>query len=167
MIPIPRYLLYMAFAVLAIAVNTATQGVTAFATIGVLGPTAEIRIFSFEMWYFFALGAGTVTGFVFKFLADKFVVFGEKIETAASKRTARQIEVYFLFAILTTAIFWGTETLFKLLWSELYLVGGVIGLAIGYSLKYVLDRKFVFSDAEGRTVSEPAHGDANQESESG
>jgi len=167
MIPIPRYLLYMAFAGVAIAVNVVTQGVTALATIGVLGPAVEIRIFSFELWYFFALGAGTVAGFVFKFLADKFIVFGEKVVTAASKKTALQLVVYFLFAILTTAIFWGTETLFKLLWSDLYLVGGVIGLAIGYSLKFVLDRKFVFIDTEGRSASESAHRCINQESESG
>ena len=144
MIKVPSYIMYMLFAVLAILVNVTVQVFTAVIIRLLLGPTADFPIFTFEIWYIVSLGLGTVAGFIFKFIADKFVVFGEDVAEAASTRTARQLGIYFTFAIFTTIIFWGTETLFKILWPPLYLLGGIIGLAIGYTVKFLLDRQFVF-----------------------
>ena len=49
--------------------------------------------------------------------------------------------------LATTAIFWGTEFLFSRIdpSGRLIYLGGAIGLAIGYVVKYELDRRFVFT----------------------
>jgi putative flippase GtrA len=49
--------------------------------------------------------------------------------------------------LVTTAIFWGTETLFWWLWhtDAMRELGAVIGLTIGYVTKYQLDKRFVFA----------------------
>ena len=47
----------------------------------------------------------------------------------------------------TTAIFWGFEFSFDYLFDlkEMRYFGAVMGLSIGYYLKYKLDKKFVFT----------------------
>ncbi len=46
---------------------------------------------------------------------------------------------------ITTCIFWGTETAFYLLdFCGSQYIGGAVGLAVGYTLKYFLDKNFVF-----------------------
>ena len=51
--------------------------------------------------------------------------------------------------VATTVIFWGSETLFWLVWKTDFMreAGALLGLAIGYVTKYNLDRRFVFTDA--------------------
>lgn len=101
-----------------------------------------------EYWFIFALGCGTLSGFIFKFVVDKFIVFGESLEANSIEKTSKQLSLYLGFAIMTTAIFWGFEFGFKIMFSgDWYLLGGIIGLAIGYSIKYLLDKKFVFKSS--------------------
>jgi putative flippase GtrA len=54
--------------------------------------------------------------------------------------------MYTLMGLVTTVIFWGFEFGFHHLFEskEMRYLGGVIGLAIGYFAKYLLDRRFVF-----------------------
>ena len=54
-----------------------------------------------------------------------------------------------LTSVFTTFIFWGFEYLFDALGGggDWRYVGAVIGLAIGYRVKYTLDRDFVFGSA--------------------
>ncbi len=62
--------------------------------------------------------------------------------------------------VVTTAIFWSTETAFWVIWhTDLAReTGAVLGLAVGYVVKYRLDRRFVFTDARPRRrgVTRPA-----------
>ena len=55
--------------------------------------------------------------------------------------------LYSITGVFTTLIFWAIELLFHIIFtnSEMRYVGGSIGLAIGYYIKYNLDRIFVFS----------------------
>jgi len=48
--------------------------------------------------------------------------------------------------VFTTAIFWGVEYAFHLIFATdtMRYVGGVIGSAIGFYVKYQLDKKYVF-----------------------
>ena len=48
--------------------------------------------------------------------------------------------------VVTTAIFWGMELTFNAIDSgnRSRFLGAVLGLAIGYFVKYHLDRRFVF-----------------------
>ena len=49
-------------------------------------------------------------------------------------------------AVFTTIIFWGTEIAFDTLFQDpnAKYLGAVIGLSIGYIIKYFLDKKYVF-----------------------
>ena len=51
--------------------------------------------------------------------------------------------------LITTVIFWGAETAFWLIWrtDAMRELGAVIGLGIGYVVKYHLDRRYVFTDS--------------------
>ena len=52
--------------------------------------------------------------------------------------------------VFTTLIFWGTELGFNAVFAsgKAKYVGAVIGLTVGYVIKYFLDRKFVFIHKE-------------------
>ena len=145
-----QYPKYMFFAIIAIGINVVVQIVSKELFLLLFNSLAH-NYFSFsttklEYWFIFALGMGTVSGFVFKFVMDKFIVFEDSITTI--EKTTRQISLYFAFAIVTTTIFWGFEFLFKVLFPEgsMYLIGGIIGLAIGYTVKFLLDKTYVFMD---------------------
>ena len=59
----------------------------------------------------------------------------------------RQFGLYTAMGIVTTLIFWGTETAFWLAWNTEAAreAGAVLGLTVGYVVKYNLDRRFVFA----------------------
>ncbi len=126
---------YGAFAVIATVVNLATQRVVLQ-----FGDTGGL--------FAVAVGAGTIAGLFIKYLLDKRWIFYD-IETGA-KSHSRKFSLYTATGIVTTAIFWGSETVFWLIWQTDLMreLGAVIGLAIGYAVKYNLDRRFVFTDRQ-------------------
>ena len=86
---------------------------------------------------------GTLIGFVFKFLIDKLLIFKTKTKMA---ETTQELVKYLGFAIITTVIFCGTEiTFLKVFGANYYLLGGLLGLIIGYTLKFILDRQYVLT----------------------
>ncbi|MDX7952830.1 GtrA family protein [Lichenihabitans sp. Uapishka_5] len=92
-----------------------------------------------------ALVVGTGTGLVVKYGLDKRFIFDDR--SKGLKAHGRQFSLYTLMGLTTTAIFWGTEFLFSRLdpSGRLIYLGGAIGLAVGYVVKYELDRRFVFT----------------------
>jgi len=59
----------------------------------------------------------------------------------------RQLFVLYSFmGVFTTAIFWGMEYAFHLIFTTDFMryVGALIGLTIGYFVRYKLDKHFVF-----------------------
>ena len=148
-----QYLIYMLFAELSIIINLVTQILIKVILIMFL-PVFSNNEFSlgkisFENWFLLSLGFGTVAGFIFKFIVDKFVVFQESLTQPTKEelqKTGKQLSLYLGFAILTTMIFWGFEFLFKIFLSgDWYLVGGLNGLINGYTVKFLLDRTFVLT----------------------
>jgi putative flippase GtrA len=126
---------YAFFAVLATLANLVTQrGVLWFGDSGTL--------------FVLAVGAGTMVGLVLKYILDKRWIFGDM--SVGVKAHGKRFSLYTAMGIVTTAIFWGTETAFWLLWQTdaMRELGAVIGLSIGYVVKYNLDRRFVFTDTE-------------------
>ncbi len=81
-----------------------------------------------------------------KYLLDKRWIFDDA-ETGVQNHS-RQFSLYTAMGLVTTAIFWGTETAFRLVWQTDLMreLGAVLGLAVGYVVKYNLDRRFVFTD---------------------
>lgn len=124
---------YAAFAVIATLANLATQ-------------RAVLQFGDTGTYFAAAVGAGTIVGLVIKYLLDKRWIFLD-VETGM-KSHRRKFSLYTAMGIVTTAIFWGTETAFWLIWRTDLMreLGAVIGLGIGYVVKYNLDRRFVFTD---------------------
>ena len=121
---------YIVFCVAAIIVNLSTQ-----------------RIFLTSIlidYYFVALSLGTLTGLITKYFLDKNFIFYDFDHSF--KNNSEKFTLYAVNGIFTTVIFWGTETLFHFVYSTDFAreLGAVIGLSIGYFLKYRLDKKYVF-----------------------
>lgn len=94
-----------------------------------------------------AVGAGTLAGLVVKYALDKRWIFFD--DTTGLRAHGRKFTLYTVMGVVTTAIFWGTETAFWLIWhtDAMREMGAVIGLMVGYVIKYNLDRRFVFTNA--------------------
>ena len=94
--------------------------------------------------YVIAVVAGTAAGLLVKYLLDKTWIFYNF--TSGLKGHSRIFSRYTMTGLLTTSIFWGFETVFWLIWETGFMreLGALIGLIIGYSIKYSLDSKFVF-----------------------
>lgn len=124
---------YAGFAVVATIANLLVQR----AILG-LGGTA--------LHFAAAVGTGTLIGLLIKYLLDKRWIFRDA-ETGL-RNHGRKFSLYTLMGVATTAIFWGTETAFWLVWQTdaMRETGAVIGLGIGYWVKFRLDRRFVFAD---------------------
>lgn len=54
--------------------------------------------------------------------------------------------LYTVMGVATTALFWGIEYGFHLAFGTdaMRYLGGVIGLTLGYIIKYQLDKRYVF-----------------------
>ncbi len=131
---------YAFFAVLATLANLATQrGVLLFGDDGTL--------------FALAVGAGTTIGLVIKYILDKRWIFGDI--SVGVKAHSKRFPLYTAMGLVTTAIFWGIETVFWLVWQTdaMRELGAVLGLGIGYLVKYYLDRRFVFIDKQLAQIS--------------
>jgi putative flippase GtrA len=124
--------LYVAFAILATAVNLGTQMLVELVMAG-------------EWATVVAVLAGTLTGVVTKYVLDKRYIFRHETMNAA-----HGVKTFFLYGVMsgvTTLIFWGFEFGFDYLFGTdlARYTGAVIGLAIGYAAKYHLDKNVTFT----------------------
>lgn len=164
-----QYLLYIAFAVICIFVNLGSQIIIE----AILSPIQVLDVVVYEktfveeglvetdadtgdenaievdtkpvkLYDLIKIAVGTILGFVTKFILDKFFVFKEKQESLT--HTFKQIIIYGFLAVFTTIIFWSFQLGFKLLFGSgvVEYIGALLGLAIGYTVKFFLDKKFVF-----------------------
>lgn len=94
-----------------------------------------------------ALFCGTASGLVFKYIVDKNWVFEDQTRTLSDN--SRKFAAYTATGILTTAIFWCVELAFHYAFAThaMTVAGGVIGLTIGYVVKYNLDKHLTFRAA--------------------
>lgn len=125
--------LYLTFAAIATAVNLGCQYV-------VLSSWDDRRA------VLLALVVGTVAGMPVKYVLDKRYIF--RFRASSVSHETRMFVTYVGFAGVTTLVFWGCELLAGVVSTThaSHLVGGFIGLAIGYAIKYRLDRTWVFVD---------------------
>jgi len=79
---------------------------------------------------------------------DKHYIF--TFETSSQRENLLKFLTYGLTGILTTSIFWGFELVFDYLFDTKLAryLGAVIGLSIGYVVKYHLDKRYVFLEQE-------------------
>jgi len=116
-----------------------------FATVANIG-SQEIAITLYQGSFAIMLSifAGTAVGLVLKYWLDKRYIF--KYQTKSIQHGSKTFTLYTIMGIVTTFIFWGFELAFDAIYGtkEMRYLGGVIGLAIGYYVKYQLDKRYVF-----------------------
>jgi len=122
---------YAGFAAVSMAVNLGVQHLSLLVYAGPL--TVAVSIL-----------AGTGAGFFCKYVLDKRFIFFDAAAPAA--REVGRIALYGATGVVTTLVFWACELgLGRAVGADWGRdAGGVIGLAIGYWVKYQLDRRFVF-----------------------
>ncbi|MFO8017049.1 MAG: GtrA family protein [Promethearchaeia archaeon] len=89
-----------------------------------------------------SIGAVAIT-YIVKFTLDKFIVFEKK--TIELKETSQEFFKYFGFAILTTIENIGIQFILTNFLNTPIEISIFVALSIGYSTKFLLDRKYVFS----------------------
>ena len=122
---------YIGFAIAATVANIGAQDIM-------------IRLYGGTYGIFVAIAVGTVVGLGLKYALDKRYIF-----CFYAKGIAKNIHVFVLYvfmSVITTMIFWGVEFGFHYLFAskEMRYLGGIIGLSIGYTVKYFLDKRYVF-----------------------
>ncbi|MCG8569449.1 MAG: GtrA family protein [Spirochaetes bacterium] len=144
-----QLLLYLSFAVISTWVNLGSQWMIKWFFMDIpLFQASWLPVKKLSNLFILQLFTGTITGFVVKFLLDKLFVFKDQFQ--ALDHTIKQFLIYGFLAIFTTLIFWFFEISFKILflYEHAELIGGFIGLVIGYIIKFILDKKFVFINAQ-------------------
>ncbi|GGX67538.1 hypothetical protein GCM10007385_40850 [Tateyamaria omphalii] len=128
--PIGRY---VATAVLSVLANLLAQEMTVRGM-----PDAHLMV---------SIVVGTLVGFFIKYVVDKTWTFRERYTTPFGE--AQRITLSGLFSVLTTLIFWAFELGFHAIWQTDFAkyLGAVMGLSIGYILKFWLDRRHVFRES--------------------
>ena len=121
---------YIIFCLIATIVNLGTQ-----------------RIFMglfIEYKYLIALFFGTLFGLITKYVLDKKYIFFN--HDVSLKNNSQMFTLYSFNGIFTTSIFWGTESYFYFVYQTTFAreLGALIGLSIGYLIKYQLDKRYVF-----------------------
>lgn len=96
---------------------------------------------------------GTAAGLPLRYLLEKRYVFAFQSSNIA--HDGQLFVLYSFLGVFTTALFWGVEYAFHLVFASdtLRYVGGVIGLALGFYVKYQLDKKFVFVAGNRRVAA--------------
>lgn len=124
---------YALFALFSTAVNIAFQYLS-------------FLVYSGYLSLYIAMFAGTVAGLVLKYILDKKYIFFHKPKS--KKDDGKKFFLYSLMGVFTTFIFWGFEIGFDYMFESqnAKYIGAVVGLSIGYVVKYFLDKKFVFKD---------------------
>lgn len=123
---------YALFAILAMAVNIGSQYIS-------------FNIYDGPSGIYVAMFWGTLTGLIVKYVLDKRYIF--RFHSTGLKEDTVKFFLYSLMGLFTTMIFWGFELFFYVVFpyeSSKY-VGAIIGLIIGYNVKYHLDKRFVFA----------------------
>lgn len=124
-------LYYILFALIATGFNIGAQDIS-------------VRIYAGPLSILLSVILGTAVGLIAKYILDKRYIF--RFKTRNTLHDGQVFALYSVMGLATTAIFWGFEFTFQYLFDnkEMRYLGGIIGLAIGYIVKYHLDKKFVF-----------------------
>ncbi len=91
---------------------------------------------------------GTAVGLLVKYWLDKRYIF--RYRTSDIAEDSRLFTLYTIMGIVTPAVFWGFEFAFHFIFGTDFMryLGGALGLAIGYLMKYQLDKRFVFVEKQ-------------------
>tara|TARA_B110000879_G_C11131817_1_gene496343 strand:+ start:667 stop:1095 length:429 start_codon:yes stop_codon:yes gene_type:complete len=131
--------LYILFAALSTAINIGAQMLSVWKY---TGPYAiEISILF-----------GTAAGLPLRYFLEKQYIFAFKSNNI--KHDGQLFAQYSFMGVITTFIFWGTEYAFHIIYATetMRYLGGVVGLFIGFYVKYQLDKKYVFVNSDNKVM---------------
>ena len=131
--------LYTGFALLSTIINIGSQMLSIWVYAGPYSIELSILV-------------GTATGLPLRYLLEKKYIF--EFQSQNLIHDSKLFVLYSFMGVITTAIFWGTEYAFHLIYATdtMRYIGGVIGLSIGFYVKYQLDKKFVFVSNQEKTI---------------
>lgn len=111
---------------------------------------ASLLLYDRTFGLYVAMAAGTLTGLVVKYILDKKYIFNYVVVNR--REDLRTFILYSTMGVLTTLVFWGTEIAFDALFvsAAAKYWGAVVGLVVGYTTKYHLDKKYVFVTSRSR-----------------
>jgi len=124
-------LLYAVFSALATAANIGSQALFISLYNGLYAIPLSILV-------------GTAVGMPVKYVLEKRYIFSFKADNLI--HDWKLFMLYGWMGVFTTALFWGIEWFFYVSFEtdSMRYFGGVIGLTLGYLIKYHLDKRFVF-----------------------
>ena len=132
--------LYSLFAVLSTAINIGSQMLSIWIYKGPLAVEISILV-------------GTAMGLPLRYFLEKRYIFNFTSKNLV--HDGKLFVFYSAMGVITTLIFWGTEYAFHLIYDTDFMryLGGIIGLSIGFYVKYQLDKKYVFVNRSNEAVS--------------
>ncbi|MBB42136.1 MAG: polysaccharide biosynthesis protein GtrA [Rhodospirillaceae bacterium] len=124
---------YISFALIATAANLGVQRLT-------------LMIDNSNQFFLLAMIFGTFSGLIIKYFLDKRWIFFDF--TSGLRVHTKKFSLYVIMGIMTTIIFWGTEAFFWFTYKTQLMreFGALVGLAIGYFIKFQLDSRYVFKN---------------------
>jgi len=132
--------LYTLFAVLSTAINIGSQMLSIWIYKGPLSVEISILV-------------GTAMGLPLRYFLEKRYIFNFTSKNLV--HDGKLFVFYSAMGVITTLIFWGTEYAFHVIYDTDFMryLGGIIGLSIGFYVKYKLDKKYVFVNSTNEAVS--------------
>jgi len=132
--------LYTLFAVLSTAINIGSQMLSIWVYKGPFSVEISILV-------------GTAMGLPLRYFLEKRYIFNFSSKNLV--HDGKLFIIYSAMGVITTLIFWGMEYAFHLIYDTDFMryLGGIIGLSIGFYVKYQLDKKYVFVNGTNKAVS--------------
>ena len=132
--------LYTLFAVVSTVINIVSQMLSVWVYKGPFSVEISILI-------------GTTMGLPLRYFLEKRYIFNFTSKNLV--HDGKLFVFYSTMGVITTLIFWGTEYAFHLIYDTDFMryLGGVIGLSIGFYVKYQLDKKYVFVNRSNGVIS--------------
>jgi putative flippase GtrA len=132
--------LYTLFAVFSTAINIGSQMLSIWIYKGPISVEVSILV-------------GTAMGLPLRYFLEKRYIFNFTSKNLV--HDGKLFVFYSAMGVITTLIFWGTEYAFHLIYDTDFMryLGGIIGLSIGFYVKYQLDKKYVFVNSTNDAVS--------------
>ena len=132
--------LYTLFAVITSVINVGSQILSIWIYKGPLAVDISILV-------------GTAMGLPLRYFLEKRYIFNFTSKNLV--HDGKLFVYYSAMGVITTLIFWGTEYAFHLIYDTEFMryLGGIIGLSIGFYVKYQLDKKYVFVNSSNEAVS--------------
>lgn len=112
--------------------------------VNLLGQEASLRLYDASHAILLSIIVGTFVGLLTKYILDKKYIF--QFRARNMQHDTATFILYAGMGLFTTAIFWAFEFAFEYQFQtkSMRYLGAVIGLSIGYYVKYRLDKRFVF-----------------------